>query len=123
MKAAVIGILGCAMLLLAIAAFAPASLLDRRIAAATGGKVRLVDATGTVWNGRGALANAAGTWRAPIAWTVAWAALATGTLAGAAAARSTRTGAMRDSSPRAPSRTSATSMPHSFRRTAACAAA
>ena len=187
MKAAVIGILGCALLLLAIAAFAPASLLDRRIAVATGGKVRLVDATGTVWNGRGALASEAGTWRAPIAWTVAWTALATGTLAvafepdvgmtlprgtldaastgvslhdvtielprarwptpcpdarrscsaagsrlrrersrgtaSAAAARSTRTGATRDSSPRAPSRTWATSMPHSFRRTAVCAAA
>ena len=81
MKAAVVGILGCALLLLAIAAFAPASLLDRRVAAATGGHVRLVDATGTVWNGRGALAGGAGTWRAPIAWTVAWTALATGTLA------------------------------------------
>ena len=81
MKPAVIGIVGCALLALAIAAFAPASLLDRRIAAATGGKVRLVDAAGTVWNGRGALAGEAGTWRAPIAWTVALTALAKGALA------------------------------------------
>jgi len=81
MKPAVIGIIACALLALAIAAFAPASLLDRRIAAASGGKVRLVDATGTVWNGRGALANETGTWRSPIAWTVAWTALAKGALA------------------------------------------
>jgi general secretion pathway protein N len=81
MKPAAIGIIACALLVLAIAAFAPASLLDRRIATATGGKVRLVDASGTVWNGRGALASEAGTWRSPIAWTVAWTALAQGTLA------------------------------------------
>ena len=81
MKPAVVGILACVLLMLAIAAFAPAALLDRRIATATGGKVRLVDAAGTVWNGRGALAGEAGTWRAPVAWTVAWTALAQGTLA------------------------------------------
>jgi general secretion pathway protein N len=81
MKPAAIGILACALLLLAVAILAPASLLDRRIVAATGGKVRLVDATGTVWNGRGALADQSGTWRSPVAWTVAWTALAKGTLA------------------------------------------
>ena len=81
MKPAVIGIIACALLVLAVAALAPASLLDRRIAAATGGKVRLVDATGTVWNGRGALADETGAWRSPIAWTVAWTPLAKGTLA------------------------------------------
>lgn len=81
MKPAVIGVVACALLVLAIAAFAPAALLDRRIATATGGKVRLVDASGTVWNGRGALANEAGTWRSPIAWNVAWTALVKGALA------------------------------------------
>ena len=81
MKAAAFAIVGCALLLAACAAFAPATLVDRRIAAATGGKVRVVDAEGTVWNGRGALADAAGAWRLPFAWTVDATALARGTLA------------------------------------------
>ena len=56
MRAAALGIVGCALLVAAFAAFAPATLVDRRVAAATGGKLRVVDAEGTVWTGRGALA-------------------------------------------------------------------
>jgi hypothetical protein len=61
-----------AMLALAIAVavawLAPAALLDRHIAAASDGTVRLTDADGTVWNGRGSLAGKAT--RIPIAWRV-----------------------------------------------------
>ena len=55
-------------LAIAIAWLAPASLLDTRLARATGGVVRLASAQGTVWTGRGvvAVANA----QIPIAWKV-----------------------------------------------------
>lgn len=61
-----------AMLALAVAIaaawLAPATLLDTRIAGATGGMVRLADTAGTLWNGRGSLV--ATTTRIPIAWRV-----------------------------------------------------
>lgn len=81
MRAAALGIVGCALLVAAFAAFAPATLVDRRVAAATGGKLRVVDAEGTVWNGRGALADAGGAWRLPVVWTVDATALARGAVA------------------------------------------
>lgn len=57
--------------IIALAAFAPATWLDRRMAAASGGKIRLNDAHGTIWRGSGALTDAHGTWRAPVAWRLA----------------------------------------------------
>ncbi len=81
MKAAVLGIVGCALLVAALAAFAPATLVDRRVAAVSGGRLRVADAEGTVWQGRGALADAAGAWRLPVAWTVDATAIARGALA------------------------------------------
>ncbi len=61
-----------AMLALAVAVaavwLAPAALLDLRMAGATGGVVRLAQADGTVWNGRGSVV--AGATRIPIAWRV-----------------------------------------------------
>jgi hypothetical protein len=67
--------LATVLLIIAVAvatavAFLPASLVDGRIAAATQGRVRLAEAAGTVWNGRGALADSAGTWRIPLGWTI-----------------------------------------------------
>ena len=56
------------LLVAAFAAFAPASLADARLDAATRGRLRLADATGTVWRGAGVLTDAHGTWRLPIAW-------------------------------------------------------
>lgn len=54
--------------LVAAAWLAPATLLDARIANATDSVVRLVDAEGTIWNGRATLtANAA---RIPVTWQV-----------------------------------------------------
>jgi Type II secretion system (T2SS), protein N len=49
-------------------ALAPATLLDARIARATGQSVRLADAEGTLWHGRGTIA--AGASRLPIAWEI-----------------------------------------------------
>jgi hypothetical protein len=54
----------------AIAAFAPASLVDARLSAATGGAVRLAETDGTLWQGRGVLGAPDGRWRVPVAWTL-----------------------------------------------------
>ncbi|HEY3177393.1 MAG TPA: type II secretion system protein N [Casimicrobiaceae bacterium] len=55
----------------ALFALAPATWVDRRVAASTGGNVRINDAQGTVWRGHGALGDSRGTWRVPIAWRIA----------------------------------------------------
>jgi general secretion pathway protein N len=54
----------------ALVALAPATWLDRRIAAASAGALRLSDAEGTVWRGRGALGDTRGTWRIPVVWRI-----------------------------------------------------
>jgi general secretion pathway protein N len=58
------------LLLVAVAVFAPASLLDARLDAATQGRLRLADASGTVWRGRGVATNAQRTWSLPLGWKV-----------------------------------------------------
>lgn len=70
MRRAVLAIVFLLSLAAAGVAFLPATLVDSRIAAATGGKLRLQDAAGTVWSGRGALGDAAGVWRMPLAWRI-----------------------------------------------------
>ena len=55
-------------LVAAIAWFAPASLLDSRLARATGGAMRLASAQGTLWHGRGVAAAASA--QIPVAWNV-----------------------------------------------------
>ncbi len=70
MRRTVLGIVFLLALVVAGIAFIPATLLDDRIAAATGGKLRLQDAAGTLWNGRGTLGDATGTWRTALAWQV-----------------------------------------------------
>lgn len=65
------------LLLAALAAFAPAALVDARLARLTEGRLRLADAEGPWWRGRGMLTDTTGTWRMPVAWQVvpgAWAA-------------------------------------------------
>lgn len=76
MKSAAGAIVGFVVLLVAIAAFAPASLIDRRLAANSSGKLRMSDAAGTVWNGTGILTDATGSWRVPVGWSVSVPALA-----------------------------------------------
>lgn len=80
MRAAFV-LLVLALLVAAFAVEAPATLLDRRIEQATGGVVRLADARGTVWSGRGTLADARGRWRIPLGWRSDPVALLTGRLA------------------------------------------
>ena len=70
MKIAAVAVVFFAMLLVAIATFAPATLLDRRAAALAEGKLRIADAAGTLWRGTGTLSDTKGTWRVPIGWRV-----------------------------------------------------
>lgn len=74
-----------AVLLVLVAAasvvvFAPAALLDGRIAEATGGRLRLADAKGTLWRGQAVVATPDGRLRAPLEWRVDPRALASGEL-------------------------------------------
>jgi general secretion pathway protein N len=64
----------------ALFALAPATWLDRRVAAISEGKIRIIDAQGTVWRGHGALGDSLGIWRIPVAWRIAPLALARGAL-------------------------------------------
>jgi general secretion pathway protein N len=68
------------ILLIAMIGIAPATLADGRLAAATDGRLRIAEATGTVWRGAGALTDAGNTWQLPLAWSVAPAALVRGAL-------------------------------------------
>jgi len=71
-----------AVLVLAAAAlFAPAALLDMRLDAVTQGQLRLANAEGSVWDGRGLVTNAQRTWSLPIAWKVSPLEVARGHLA------------------------------------------
>jgi len=54
-----------------LVAFMPATLVDRELNAATGGKLRFADATGTLWDGRGVLMAPGSAWRAPLAFSIA----------------------------------------------------
>ena len=58
------------LLAAAFAVFAPAALLDARLDAATQGRLRLADTSGTVWSGRGIATNAQRTWSLPLGWKV-----------------------------------------------------
>jgi hypothetical protein len=58
------------VLLAAVALFAPAALLDARLDSSTQGHLRLANATGTVWNGRGVVTDAQRTWSLPVGWKV-----------------------------------------------------
>ena len=75
---------GLLLLVIAVAAFAPARLVDLQLAQASDGRLRLADAAGTVWRGDGIVTDARGALRLP----VSLAALAAGALS-AAGPRST----------------------------------
>lgn len=65
---------GMAALLVVVAmatVFAPASLIATRIDHATGGTVRVVQASGRLWHGQASLTGADGRWRLPVAWRLA----------------------------------------------------
>ena len=73
---------GAILLVAALAIMAPASLLDRRVADLSGGRIRISAATGTVWNGSGELALLPDGARIPIAWRLEPLPLLRGGLAG-----------------------------------------
>lgn len=75
-------LLAFALLALALAARAPATLLDARIDALSGGRLRLADADGTVWNGSGELRTVPADMALRVAWHVDAAPLMIGRLRG-----------------------------------------
>jgi hypothetical protein len=80
MRAAVALLAALVLLVAAFAALVPATLVDARVAALTRDRVRLAQASGTVWSGEGQLCEAAGRWCIPVAWTLQPAALLRGAL-------------------------------------------
>jgi hypothetical protein len=70
MKPVVVLVAFTLVLLAAVALFAPAALLDARLDSSTQGHLRLANATGTVWNGRGVVTDAQRTWSLPVGWKV-----------------------------------------------------
>lgn len=73
--------LAVTLLVVAGIALAPAAWLDGPLAARTQGRVRLAEAQGFWWHGRGVLTSADGLARLPIVWRVAFAPLASAVLA------------------------------------------
>jgi hypothetical protein len=61
---------GALVVVLAIVAFAPATLADERLASASGGRLRLSAAAGSIWQGRGVVVDTRGAARVPIEWQV-----------------------------------------------------
>jgi general secretion pathway protein N len=78
---------GAILLAAALIIEAPASLLDRRVANLTDGRIRITAATGTVWRGAGELALLPDDVRVPIAWRLEPMPLLRGGLAGSLTAR------------------------------------
>ena len=73
---------GAILLAAALIIEAPASLLDRRVADLTDGRIRIAAATGTVWRGAGELTLLPDDVRVPIAWRLEPMPLLRGGLAG-----------------------------------------
>jgi general secretion pathway protein N len=70
MKAVAAALAALVVVAAALFAFAPATLVDQRIAQATDGRVRIAEASGTVWHGSGRLADARGHVRIPVDWRI-----------------------------------------------------
>jgi general secretion pathway protein N len=84
-RAGLVFLVAALLLVTALVARAPATLLDARVDAASGGRLRLVDASGTLWNGAGELRLRPGDAAVPVTWHVdAWP-LLTGKLRGSLA--------------------------------------
>jgi general secretion pathway protein N len=71
MRGATAFVVGAALLLLAVSIMAPAALLDGRLDAMSAGKLRLSNASGTLWNGAGDIRVLPGDTRIPVAWHIA----------------------------------------------------
>ena len=69
---------GVLLLLIAVAALAPARLADAQLARATEGRLRFADTAGTVWRGQGIVTDARGALRLPVSWQLSPLALMSG---------------------------------------------
>lgn len=78
MRSLVVVLLGAAIFAAAATFFAPATLLDQRVALASDGRVRIANASGTLWHGSGLVVDARGQGRLPIEWQLDKAALIRG---------------------------------------------
>lgn len=63
-------VVGAALLLLALSIMAPAALVDGRLDALSAGKLRLSNASGTLWNGAGDVRAVPGSARMPVTWHI-----------------------------------------------------
>ncbi len=70
MRSALVVAAAVCLLLAAVAMEAPATLADQRLDGLSGGRLRLADASGTIWNGSGALVLLPSGARVPVAWNV-----------------------------------------------------
>jgi hypothetical protein len=68
MKALASTLAGALLLAMALAAFAPASIVDVRLDRMSGGLARIAEAGGTLWRGRGELTDGRGGTRIPLRW-------------------------------------------------------
>jgi general secretion pathway protein N len=68
------------VLAVAAAALAPATLVDAQVARASDGALRIADARGTLWRGRGMLTTPEARWQLPLHWQLAPLALVQGTV-------------------------------------------
>jgi general secretion pathway protein N len=73
MRRAIVFVVGAALLLLALLITAPASLVDSRLDAMSAGRLRLVNASGTLWKGAGEVRALPGSAGMPVSWHIdAW---------------------------------------------------
>ena len=73
MRRAIVFLVGAALVFAAVMITAPASLVDGRLDALSGGRLRLANASGTLWNGAGDVRMLPGSTGMPVSWHVdAW---------------------------------------------------
>jgi general secretion pathway protein N len=70
MRALLVAAATACLLAAAVAVEAPATLVDRQLDSLTGGRMRVADAAGTIWNGSGALILLPYTARIPVQWHI-----------------------------------------------------
>jgi general secretion pathway protein N len=70
MRRAVLFVAGAALFLLALVVTAPASLVDGRLNALSAGRLRMANASGTLWNGAGEVRVPPGNAGVPVSWHI-----------------------------------------------------
>ncbi|MEO8487097.1 MAG: type II secretion system protein N [Betaproteobacteria bacterium] len=67
-RLAALVLFGLVVAVVVLALQAPASWVAHRISESIGGSVRVIEAEGTIWDGRGVLTSPDGRWKVPVAW-------------------------------------------------------